>query len=231
MHKEGIKSADDIITMRETIKGTALQHNLHATFMPKPFADEIGSGMHIHMSLKDSKTKRNLFASRTNGISKLGSEFAAGILSHGPALCAVAAPTINSYKRLRPGLVSVDEIRLGIEDRGAAVRIPKTSPNSPNSARVEYRVSDACSNPYLLISCLISAGLQGIKKGLDPSSFKVKLPKSLEEATREFREDALFKDLMGQTFFEEYAKLKEFELDIFNSQVSEFELEKYGSAF
>jgi glutamine synthetase len=158
-------------------------------------------------------------------------QFAAGILNHGAALCAVAAPTINSYKRLRSGWIAVDEMKLGAEDRGAALRIPKASSSSSGGARLEYRVPDACSNPYLLISCLVSAGLDGLEKGLDPSGVKTNLPKSLEEAIREFKGNRLFREVMGQTFFEEYTKLKEFELDLYNSQVSEFEIEKYGFAY
>ncbi|MDA4131158.1 MAG: glutamine synthetase family protein [Thaumarchaeota archaeon] len=230
VHSEGIKPADEIITLRETIKGTAVGENLHATFMPKPFVDELGNGMHIHMSLKDSKTKKNLFEA-AEGLSTLGLQFAAGILNHGAALCAVAAPTVNSYKRLRSGWIAVDEMRLGAEDRGAALRIPKASSSSSGGARLEYRVPDACSNPYLLMSCLISAGLDGLEKGLDQSSLKTNLPRSLGEALREFKQNALFRELMGKTFFEEYTKLKEFELDLYNTQVSEFEIEKYGSAY
>ena len=234
MHSEGVRPVDDIVTLREVIKGTALRHNLNATFMPKPFSGELGSGMHIHQSLRDEKTgKKNLFSSES-GMSALGYQYVGGIMRHGAALCAVAAPTVNSYKRLRPGWVAVDELKQGVEDRGAAVRIPKLSNGSGRGfARIEYRVSDAASNPYLLVACLIAAGLDGIKRSIDikETGPEPRLPKSLEEALAAFKQDQFFSDLLGQTYFEEYVKLKEYELEIFNQQVSEFELDKYGYAF
>jgi glutamine synthetase len=240
-HSEGLKAADDILTLREVVKGTALQQGLNATFMPKPFADELGNGMHIHQTLRDYKTGRNVFFDSSdkkgNMVSSLGYMYAAGILYHGAALCAVAASTVNSYKRLRPGWVAVDEMRYGKDDRGAAVRIPRPS-NFSDSVRIEYRVPDAACNPYLLLSCMIAAGVDGIRRNLDVEEFlgseksaQTKLPKSLGEALKYFKEDQLFRSLLGQTFFEEYIKLKEFEMEIFNQNVSNFEVEKYGFAF
>ncbi len=243
-HREGVRAADDIMTLRQTIKALACRSALKATFMPKPFAKELGSGMHLHQSFYDSKTKGNLLvderAQTENDISEFCSKYIGGILHHGRALCAIAASTVNSYKRLRPGWVAVDAMRFGKDDRGAAVRVPRVFDESwLDSTRIEYRVPDPACNPYLLMTSVIAAGLDGVKRGLSPEALPsgkveeidTKIPRSLDEAVQAFKEDSLFRDVFGSDLFEEYIKLKEFEVEIFRGEVTDMELAKYASAY
>src|SRR5204863_929843 len=147
-----------------------------ATFMPKPFADKTGNGAHFNMSLADARSGKNLFAlapekdPRVLGLSPLGYSFVAGILRHGRALCAVLAPTVNSYKRLiRRGAMSYYSWApifnsFGTNNRTNSIRVPM------GGGRCESRNADSSCNPYLAAALALAAGLKGIREGLNPGS-------------------------------------------------------------
>ncbi len=204
-----LEMADKILTFKFVAKNLAQRENLSITFMPKPFAKINGSGMHIHLSLFDFWGK-NLFFDKKERISNLAKSFLAGILKHARAICAIAAPSINSYKRLIPGYEAPVNVCWGFWNRSALIRIPAFSDS--NSARIELRMPDCFSNPYLLFALVLGAGLEGIKENLRPNppcqanTYKnsknfATLPATLKEALEELKKDKLAEKILGKALF------------------------------
>jgi glutamine synthetase len=162
-----LRMADRVMLYKYIVKNTARRAGKTATFMPKPIFGDNGSGMHVHMSLW--KGDRPLFADVEGyaGISELARLFIGGLLTHAPAVLALAAPGTNSYRRLVPGYEAPVNLVYSQRNRSAAVRIPMYSDN-PKAKRVEFRPPDPTCNPYLTFSALLMAGLDGIKNGILP---------------------------------------------------------------
>ena len=245
---EGLKPADDIVYFKDAVKAVARQHGWIASFMPKIGHHWWGSGVHIHLSLHDPDGANLLYDEgdeRKLGLSQLGYHFMGGVLSHTRALCAVAAPIINSYKRLLPGRWNADAVVYGPGHRGAAIRIPD---ERGKATRLEYRVPDTASNPYLLMACILAAGLEGIKRKIDPRdpvTYDISpmtdrervargltlLPRSLGEALGEFEKDRLFRETLGDTLFEEYIKNRASEIQQAADQVTDWEVRHFLDLF
>ncbi len=162
-----VKTADNMLLYKYVVKNTARKYGKTVTFMPKPVFGDNGSGMHTHQSLW--KNEKPLFFDSEGyaGISQLARYYIGGILSHAPALLAIAAPTTNSYKRLVPGFEAPVNLVFSKGNRSAAIRIPLTE--SPKAKRVEFRSPDPAANPYLLFAALLMAGLDGIEHKIEPS--------------------------------------------------------------
>jgi glutamine synthetase len=162
-----LRMADKVMMYKYIVKNVARRAGKTVTFMPKPVFGDNGSGMHVHMSLW--KDERPLFAEVEGyaGVSEMARMFIAGLLTHAPAVLALAAPTTNSYRRLVPGYEAPVNLVFSQRNRSAAVRIPMYSDN-PKAKRVEFRPPDPTCNPYLTFSALLMAGLDGIKRGLLP---------------------------------------------------------------
>jgi glutamine synthetase len=162
-----VRMADKVLLYKYIVKNVARRHGKTVTFMPKPIFGDNGSGMHVHMSLW--KGERPLFADPDGyaGISEMARMFIGGLLTHAPALLALAAPTTNSYRRLVPGYEAPVNLVFSQRNRSAAVRIPMYSEN-PKAKRVEFRPPDPTCNPYLAFSALLLAGLDGIEQGILP---------------------------------------------------------------
>ena len=244
--KEGVSAADDIVSLREAIRSISFNHGLCATFMPRPFQEHLGNGMHIHQSLYDTTTGKNVFIDpedkRNYGLSETCYHYIGGILEHAKALTAICAPTANSYKRLVPGTVSVDAIAYGPENRGAAIRIPsERNEIGTESARIEFRIPDPAANPYLVLACIVACGLQGIDEKIDPGNpmtnnkivtgKKNLLPRSLAEAIDALKRDKIIRSAIGEQLFSEFIKLKEYEWDLYSSNVTPWERRTYLEAF
>ena len=159
-----LQAADQIITLRSTVKAVAQQHGLYATFMPKPIVGVDGSGMHIHQSLVDAHTGESVFFDVQDeyGLSKIARHFIAGLLAHAPAMIALLAPLVNSYKRLVPGFEAPVYLSWGRTNRAALVRVPRIIPNRPQTTRVELRCPDPSCNPYLALAVMLRSGIDGI---------------------------------------------------------------------
>jgi glutamine synthetase len=159
--------ADNLLLYKYIVKNVAKEHGKVATFMPKPVFMDNGSGMHTHQSLWTGET--NLFFDKDGYalLSQLAKWYIGGLLKHAPAICAFAAPTTNSYKRLVPGYEAPVNLVYSMRNRSAAVRIPMYSEN-PRARRVEFRPPDPSSNPYLAFSAMLMAGIDGIKNKIDP---------------------------------------------------------------
>ncbi|MBD2120739.1 type III glutamate--ammonia ligase [Trichocoleus sp. FACHB-262] len=249
---DALKMADRFTFFRLMVKEIARKHGFFATFMPKPFANRTGSGAHYNMSLADIQTGENLFyePDDTRGckLSKLGYQFIAGILKHAPAICAVIAPTVNSYKRLvARGSMSGFTwapiyVCYGNNNRTNMLRIPLAG------GRVECRAADIASNPYLGAAMLLAAGLEGIREGIDPGDPNTEnmynyslaqleemrirfLPRNLGEAIAAFASDPLSEKVMGPLMYKSYIEFKSQEWEEYHTHVSDWEIQRYLKFF
>ncbi len=252
-YADALTMCDRYVFFRLMAKHYAAEEGLLATFMPKPFADKTGSGAHFNMSLSDAAGE-NLFARphaddpRSLGISELGYQFIAGILKHGPALCAAFAPTVNSYKRLvRRGLMAYYSWApvfnsYGRNNRTNSVRVPMSG------GRCESRNADASCNPYLAAALVLAAGLEGIREGLDPGPAQEdnlyelspselsargisELPRTLHEAVEAFSADPFVEATLGKPLRDEFVHYKSEEWREYHLTVSQWETDRYARLF
>jgi glutamine synthetase len=250
-YSDALRTADNAVTFKFTLKAIAQQHGLYATFMPKPIHGINGSGMHTHQSLYSIAEDRNSFADPSNpyGLSDVARSYMAGILAHARGMIAVLAPLVNSYKRLVPGYEAPTYLTWGRTNRSALIRVPKVSPGkSIEGTRVEVRCPDPSSNTYLAFAAMIAAGLDGVEKNMqlgDPveeSLFEMdaatitakgikELPGTLGEAIAELERDTVIRDALGDHVFSHYIEAKRAEWDEYRTQVSDWEVERYLEAF
>jgi glutamine synthetase len=162
-----LTTADNIVTAKYILFNFARQKNLHITFMPKPMYHQAGNGLHLHFYL--TKNGKNVFYKKGEygNINEFGRYFIGGILKHGPALAAFTNPSTNSYKRLVPGFEAPVALTYGQGNRASAIRIPKYVSN-PKETRFEYRPPDATANPYLCLTSILLAGIDGLANKIDP---------------------------------------------------------------
>jgi len=244
---DALKTADNVLTLKYTVKAIAAQHGLTASFMPKPVFGINGSGMHCHQSLFDNKTGTNLFFDKNDEarLSKLAYSFIAGQLAHARALAAVVAPTVNSYKRLVPGYEAPVYIGWAQQNRSALIRIPRYTEGRDKAVRAELRFPDPSANPYLAFTVMLAAALDGIEKNMpapkplnninlyhldkeDRAKLGVtELPGSLAEALTELENDEVIKSALGESTYEAFSRAKWAEWDDFRLRVSDYEIERY----
>ena len=248
-YADALKSADNFTFVKMAASEIAHKHGMIATFMPKPFSNRTGSGAHFHISL-GTGAQKNAFLDPSDaggmGLSTLAYRFLGGILSHARALCAIAAPTVNSYKRLVVGRSlsgstwAPANIAYGDNNRTACVRIP--------FGRLEVRLPDAGCNPYLVSAALIAAGLDGIDRKLDPGKphninlyeFSAEqltaqgiklLPQALNEAIDALETDAVVRAALGADLAAEFIRLKRMEWTEYARHVSDWESRRYLEFF
>lgn len=242
-YTDALKMADIIYLVKFIVKMTALRKGLVASFMPKPFHDGYGAGLHTHVSLIDDKMARNLFydAKGTYGISMMALHFIAGILTHAKALAALTNPTVNSYKRLVPGWEAPVYLSWAKYNRSVLVRVP---PGKEMRTRLEYRPTDGSCNFYIAFAGILAAGLDGVRRKIELSeaveediyamSEKQRnergievLPGNLGEALNELAKDKHLQDALGRAFYEKFVQLKTREWKDFNLTVHEWERKRY----
>lgn len=245
---EALPTADHVCTLKQVVKAIAQRNGLYATFMPKPLQGLNGSGMHIHQSLVDVKTGKNLFADTESeyGLSGLALSFIAGILEHAPAFAAVVAPTVNSYKRLVPGYEAPVYISWARTNRSALIRVPRINPQRPQATRIELRCPDPSANPYLAFAVVLKAGLDGIRRGLrapEPAEEDLyhldaariaerqlkTLPGSLGDALEALEQSDLLVEALGPHVYERFLEAKWREWNEYRLHVTPWETERYLS--
>ncbi|HBH46130.1 MAG: hypothetical protein A2445_00955 [Candidatus Jacksonbacteria bacterium RIFOXYC2_FULL_44_29] len=245
-YADALTTADNAMTFKLVVKSIAEKHGLYASFMPKPIFGVNGSGMHTHQSLFTLDGKVNaFFDERANyNLSPLAQKFIAGVLTHIKEICAVVAPTVNSYKRLTPGYEAPVYICWARQNRSALVRIPRAFAGKSEATRFELRCADPAANPYLAFAAMLVCGLKGIKENYkipaasEEDVFKLddaalsqkhidKLPASLNEALSYYEKSDLVKDLLGTHIYREFLKAKQQEWDAFRIAVTDWEKEKY----
>lgn len=242
-YADALKMADTIYMVKFIVKMTALRKGLVASFMPKPFHDGYGAGLHTHVSLTDDKKTRNLFydAKGNYGISKTALHFIAGILTHAKALATLTNPTVNSYKRLVPGWEAPVYLSWAKYNRSVLVRVP---PGKEMTTRLEYRPTDGSCNFYIAFAGILAAGLDGVKRKIElPEPVEEDiyamseherakrgievLPGNLGEALSELSKDKYLQDALGRAVYEKFVQLKTKEWKDFNLSVHEWERKKY----
>ena len=249
-YADALRTADNAVTFKTTLKAVAARQGLYATFMPKPFFGMNGNGMHTHQSLWDVKKNRNAFADEKDsyGLSGTARSYIAGILDHARGMIAVLAPLVNSYKRLVPGYEAPVYIGWARINRSALVRIPQISKGQLNSTRIELRCPDPSSNPYLAFAAMLAAGLDGMDRKLTPpdpveenlyhldaaklESRKIRqLPGTLREAVDELMADSVVGEALGEHVLERFVEAKSEEWDEYRMQVTAWEVDRYLEAF
>ena len=238
MFDEGLRTADNIMTFKLTVRTVAKRHGLHATFMPKPKYGLKGSAMSLNMFLcKDGK---NIFADPddVNGLSEDAYHFIGGLLAHSQEMAAITNPLVNSYKRLVPGYDAPTELTWTKNNQNSLIRISNLR---KDSLAIELRSPDAAANPYLVFAVCVAAGLDGIHHKLYPTkasdrSFSESdqkamnignLPENLYDALVHFENSTWIQSILGKKFCEEYAAAKKEEWLNYMRQVSEWEISEY----
>jgi len=246
---DALKTADQVSFFKFMVKALAEERGLTATFMPKPFRNLTGNGAHMHMSLWDMDAKENLFLDKNSerGLSSIAWAFMGGILAHAKGLCALTAPSVNSYKRFgartaRSGATWAPVfVTHGGNNRTMMIRVPAPG-------RLEYRTADGSNNPYLASAAVLAAGLDGIAKGLDPGASSngnlfllsasegsslgmEQIPHNLGQAIDELEKDDVLCEALGEGYAQTYIAMKREEwdsyLDATSATVSQWELDKY----
>lgn len=251
-YSDPVRTADNILYYRFIAKAVAKQkYDWIATFMPKPWDGKAGNGMHIHLSLFTKDGKENAFydANGYAGISQTCRYFIGGLLHHARALCAIVAPTVNSYKRFVPGYEAPVYIAWSKKNHSALIRVPEYFAKNGNKKRIEFRSPDPLCNPYLAYSAIFEAGMDGIRKRIDPGdpiernvyrlteaerkSLGIEtLPNSLKEALEEWESDDICIKALGKETAEKYLELKlaewrEYEKNGDSKTVTTWEIQKY----
>ncbi len=245
-YDDALTTADNVATFRTVVRAVAAQHDLHATFMPKPVPKINGSGMHTHMSL--FKDGENAFHDGDDefDLSDTAHSYLAGILDHAQAICAVTDPTVNSYKRLVPGYEA--PVYVAWSDRNRSALIRKPAARVPAASRIEARFPDPSCNPYLAFAALITAGIDGIERDLDApdpvreniyefdeakrSEYGIEtLPGNLGEAVDALEQDEVILDALGPHVADKFVEAKSAEYDDYRIDVSQWELDRYLETF
>jgi len=246
-HTPPVRAADNQITYRQTVRAVAAQHGMVASLAPKPWADQAGSGAHLHWSVWDTDHKVNKLADPAcpDGLSTLARQAIAGVLTHLPGLLGLTTPSVNSFRRLQPHFWSSAYTAWGIENREAAVRVPtRYWDDEAASTNLELKASDASANPYVSLGGVIAAALDGIDRGLDPGEPVNQDPGNLTDAEREQRgirrfpltagealdeleQDTVLTGALGAPLATEYLKVRRAEAAAYAEKDEAFELDQH----
>ena len=238
---EGLAAADLMIIFRSAVKQICRRHGYHATFMCRPNIQNVfASGWHLHQSLREKKTGKNLFvpkSKRQKFLSETGLNYIGGILQYAIDSSVFTTPTINGYKRYRPFTLAPDRIVWGADNKGAMVRAIGGTENL--ASRVENRVGEPAANPYLYIVSQLLSGLEGIKGKVDPGlpsstpydTDAPQLPRSLEEAISALRKSRFYRNALGNQFVDYIVAIKAAEVSRFLSDVTDWEQKEYFEIF
>jgi glutamine synthetase len=243
-YTDALEMADNCMTYRLVVKEVALAQGVYATFMPKPLANENGSGMHVHQSL--FRGDRNAFfdPNDKNHLSALCKSYIAGLLRHAREITIATNQWVNSYKRLVPGYEAPVYLSWALRNRSDLIRVPEYKPGKEQATRVEYRAPDPACNPYLAFAVMLAAGLEGIEKEypcpepVEENVFRMSeeekkqrgidhLPGSLFEAIQEAEKSDLLRRCLGDHVFESLIRNKLIEWSEYRRHVTDYEIKRY----
>lgn len=230
VHGDALSLADQVFTFKRTMREVALRHNIYATFMAKPMANEPGSAKHIHQSIVDAVTGKNIFADQHGAYSPLFYNYIGGLQKYSPFVMSFFAPNVNSYRRFTREVSAPINLHWGFDNRTTGLRVPDAS---PSSYRVENRFPGADVNPYLSFAATLACGYLGMKKGIEATppfagnayNEELDLPRTLEESLRRLQDDQDVVDLFGEKFIQLYTSIKLEEFEEFNRVISSWERE------
>ncbi|MEJ2857430.1 MULTISPECIES: type I glutamate--ammonia ligase [unclassified Saccharothrix] len=240
-YADALTMADNVMTFRYVVKEVAITQGVRASFMPKPFSDQPGSGMHTHVSLFEGDQNAFYDPEDPYQLSDTGKAFVAGLLKHAREISGVTNQWVNSYKRLIVGGEAPTAVCWGHANRSALVRVPMYSPGKSSSRRVEIRSLDSACNPYLAYAVILAAGLKGVEKGyeLPPAAEDDvwsltdrerraagydNLPQNLGEALTEMENSELLAEALGEHVYDYFLRNKRNEWDQYRRSVTPYEL-------
>lgn len=244
-YADALTTADNLVTFRWVVRRIALKHGLHATFMPKPIFGINGSGMHTHQSLFRGNENAFFDPSTPNQLSTVCMHYIGGLMTHAKAITAVCNPLVNSYKRLVPGYEAPVYIAWADRNRSPLIRVPA---RRGLSTRIEFRSPDPSCNPYLALAVMLKAGLDGIRKRIQPPPPQNRnlyrmtpderemlgvdtLPGTLWEALQELDRDPVVQEALGEHIYHRFREAKIIEWNAYRTQVHPWELEQYLQVF
>jgi glutamine synthetase len=230
LHGAAMDLADQAFLFKRTAREAALRHKMYATFMAKPHAREPGSAMHIHQSLLDTKTRRNVFSNLDGSPSALFFSHIAGLQRYVPAAMSLFAPNVNSYRRMTRYQMAPINVQWGYDNRTAGLRVPVST---AEARRIENRVGGADANPYLAIAASLACGYLGMVEELQPTEpiagsaheLPFSLPRSLDEALERLRDSEPLVQVLGEPFVAAYTIVKQAEYEVFLQVISSWERE------
>ncbi len=244
-YADAITTADNIATFRFIVRKVAMDHGLHATFMPKPLYGLNGSGMHTHQSLFKDGANAFFDANAPYQLSNVALWYIGGLLRHARGMVAITNPLINSYKRLVPGYEAPTNVAWSERNRSPLVRVPAAR---GVATRCEFRMPDPSCNPYLALAVMLKAGLDGIKNRIDPGPpinkniYKMshrerrrlkidELPGNLNEALDCLEKDKVIQEALGEHIYKHFLNAKRAEWREYIAQVHPWELDRYLSYY
>lgn len=229
-HGDPIELADQVFMFKRTIREAALKHDIYATFMAKPIQGQPGSAMHIHQSIVEKKTGRNIFSDDDGNETDAFRHFIGGMQRHVPNALVMFAPYVNSYRRLTQAAAAPVNTRWGYDNRTTAFRVPRSD---PSARRVENRIPSSDANPYLALAASLACGLIGLNRKIEPDApasttvneAEIELPRGLIEAVALFEADDDLRAILGDAFVNTYAAIKGAEFETFMEVISPWERE------
>ncbi len=229
-HADAMSRADQVFLFKRTLRETALRHDMYATFMAKPMQGEPGSAMHIHQSIVDRETQRNIFSDENGKPGKLFYSHIGGLQQYAAAAMCLFAPNVNSYRRIARHDSAPINLKWGFDNRTVGFRVPISS---PAALRVENRVAGSDVNPYLALAASLACGYLGMVDGLEPDApfdgdayaLNYELPRSLDQAMKRLDACDPLKEVLGETFVNAYRSIKEHEYETFFEVISSWERE------
>jgi glutamine synthetase len=230
LHNHPMQLADEVFFFKRTIREAALRHEMYATFMAKPMANEPGSAMHVHQSIVDRQTRRNIFSNDDGSPSQAFFWYIGGLQRYIPAAMALFAPYVNSYRRLARSTAAPINIQWGTDNRTVGIRSPVAN---PAARRIENRVIGADANPYVALAATLACGYLGLKQRIEPTpectgdayQGAYALPRSLGEALAALKAEGELHDVLGKDFITVYTEIKETEYEEFMKVISPWERE------
>ncbi|EBV3600160.1 glutamine synthetase, partial [Salmonella enterica subsp. enterica serovar Virchow] len=229
-HGNPVELADQVFLFKRTLREAALKHDVYATFMAKPIQGQPGSAMHIHQSIVDKKTGKNIFTAADGSETDAFFHFIGGMQKHVPNALVMFAPYVNSYRRLTQAASAPVNNKWGYDNRTTAFRVPRSD---PAARRVENRIPSSDANPYLALAASLACGLLGMinKEPAEPAVLttanedEIDLPRGLLEAVDLFEADEALRDMLGSQFVSTYSAIKRAEFETYMEVISPWERE------
>ncbi|TFW29429.1 glutamine synthetase family protein [Massilia horti] len=229
-HGDALELADRVFLFKRAVRETALRHGIFATFMAKPMETEPGSAMHVHQSVVDAETGRNIFTANDGGPSQLFFNYIAGLEKYVPSALLMFAPHVNSYRRLSRFQSAPTNVHWGYDNRTCGIRVPNSL---PQNRRVENRVPGVDVNPYLAMAATLSCGYLGMIERREPTEPTLEsaehvhddLPRNLEDAVFRMRKCQPLAAMLGELFVQAFCEVKELEFATFSRVISSWERE------
>jgi glutamine synthetase len=229
-HGDALALADNVFYFKRTLRETALKHDMYATFMAKPMVNEPGSAMHVHQSVSDAASGRNIFTAEDGSPSASFRHYIGGLQRYTPSVMALVAPYVNSYRRIVRHTAAPINIQWGMDNRTVGFRVPESG---VQDRRIENRIIGADANPYLALAVTLACGYLGMVEALEPTpitegsayDLKFELPQGLPEAQRLQRFEDRIREVLGERFIDVYTAIKELEHQEFMTVISPWERE------